>query len=72
MRRLLSLTSALVALKLAAANGNTASTIVSPDINTPQTRQTWGDFDINTNYYEVTPDTGRTVEVYTAFNYSDQ
>jgi hypothetical protein len=34
-----------------------------PVNNDPQHRQRWGDFDINTNYYEVTPDTGRTVEV---------
>jgi hypothetical protein len=34
-----------------------------PCNNGPHNRQRWGDFDINTNYYEVTPDTGRTVEV---------
>jgi hypothetical protein len=26
-------------------------------------RQDWGEYDIYTNYYEVTPDTGRTIEV---------
>jgi hypothetical protein len=31
--------------------------------NGPRSRQRWGDFDIHTNYYEVTPDTGRIVEV---------
>jgi len=34
-----------------------------PCNNGPQNRQRWGDFDINTNYYEVTPDTRRIVEV---------
>jgi hypothetical protein len=33
-------------------------------VNSPTDRQCWGEFDINTNYYEVTPDTGRTVEVH--------
>jgi len=32
-------------------------------VNSPQNRQCWGDFDINTDYYANTPDTGRTVEV---------
>ena len=26
-------------------------------------RSSWGHYDIHTNYYEVVPDTGRTVEV---------
>ena len=37
--------------------------------NGPQDRQCWGEFDINTNYYEVTPVTGNTVEVITLFTY---
>jgi hypothetical protein len=41
-----------------------------PCVNSPQNRQCWGEFDINTDYYEVTPDTGRTVEVH-AHNASD-
>jgi hypothetical protein len=36
-------------------------------INSPTDRQCWGEFDINTNYYEITPDTGRTVEVSTFY-----
>lgn len=32
-------------------------------VNSPENRQCWGDFDINTDYYANTPDTGRTVEV---------
>jgi hypothetical protein len=36
-----------------------------PTTNTPEDRQSWGDFDISTNYYNVTPDTGCTVEVIT-------
>jgi hypothetical protein len=35
--------------------------------NGPQSRQCWGSFDINTDYYEVTPDTGNTVEVPKSF-----
>ena len=38
-------------------------------LNTPENRQSWGSFDINTNYYEVTPDTGRTVEVESLRNF---
>ncbi|KAM7189733.1 laccase-2 [Rhypophila sp. PSN 637] len=30
--------------------------------NTPTSRNCWGDFSIDTNYYDVTPNTGRTVE----------
>ncbi|KAK0612001.1 multicopper oxidase-domain-containing protein [Immersiella caudata] len=30
--------------------------------NTPTSRQCWGEYSLDTNYYEVTPDTGRTVE----------
>ncbi|KAK3370939.1 multicopper oxidase-domain-containing protein [Lasiosphaeria ovina] len=30
--------------------------------NTPTSRNCWGDFSIDTNYYDVVPDTGRTVE----------
>jgi len=30
--------------------------------NTPTSRNCWGNFSIDTNYYDVTPDTGRTVE----------
>jgi len=32
-------------------------------VNSPSNRQCWGDFDINTDYYANTPNTGRTVEV---------
>jgi hypothetical protein len=32
-------------------------------VNSPENRQCWGEFDINTDYYAITPDTGRTVEV---------
>jgi hypothetical protein len=31
--------------------------------NGPQSRECWGEFDINTNYYDVIPNTGNTVEV---------
>ncbi|KAK3314568.1 Cupredoxin [Apodospora peruviana] len=30
--------------------------------NTPTSRQCWGNFSIDTNYYDVVPDTGKTVE----------
>jgi hypothetical protein len=36
----------------------------TPCVNCPTDRQCWGDFDINTNYYQNTPDTGVTKEVY--------
>jgi hypothetical protein len=36
----------------------------TPCVNRPTDRQCWGDFDINTNYYQNTPDTGVTKEVY--------
>lgn len=32
-------------------------------VNGPQDRQCWGEFDINTDYNKVVPDTGTTVEV---------
>ena len=35
-------------------------------VNSPSNRQCWGAFDINTDYYSNTPDTGRTVEVKTS------
>jgi hypothetical protein len=35
-------------------------------VNSPSNRQCSGDFDINTDYYSNTPDTGRTVEVKTS------
>src|SRR5277367_121906 len=35
----------------------------TPCINSPTDRQCWGKYDINTDYYDVTPDTGVTVEV---------
>ena len=30
--------------------------------NTPTSRNCWGNFSIDTNYYDISPDTGRTVE----------
>jgi len=30
--------------------------------NTPKSRHCWGEYSLDTNYYEVTPDTGRTAE----------
>jgi hypothetical protein len=33
-------------------------------VNCPTDRQCWGEFDIHTNYYENTPDTGVTKEVF--------
>ena len=71
MRRLSGLVLAITALADVIAN-TVASPIISPDINTPETRQSWGNFDIHTNYYEVTPDTGRTVEVNTHSNFSER
>ena len=70
MPRLISVVLAAATSAIVAANCNTSTPIVSPDTNTPETRQSWGNFDINTNYYEVTPDTGRTVEVKTPIDYS--
>jgi hypothetical protein len=35
-----------------------------PCVNCPADRQCWGNYNINANYYENTPDTGRTEEVY--------
>lgn len=32
-------------------------------VNSPTNRQCWGMYDISTDYYSVTPDTGHTVEV---------
>lgn len=32
-------------------------------VNSPENRQCWGEFDINTDYNVVVPDTGTTVEV---------
>jgi hypothetical protein len=32
-------------------------------MNSPENRQCWGEYDINTDYYKNTPYTGRTVEV---------
>jgi hypothetical protein len=32
-------------------------------VNSPTDRQCWGDYNINTDYYETTPDTGVTVTV---------
>jgi hypothetical protein len=31
-------------------------------VNSPTNRQCWGQYDINTNYYDVIPDTGHTAE----------
>jgi len=50
-------------LVVSASNCNSAFQPTPETLNGPENRQSWGDFDINTNYYEVTPDTGRTVEV---------
>jgi len=72
MRTLLGLVLAITALADVTANSNAASPIISSDINTPETRQSWGNFDVHTNYYEVTPDTGRTVEVNTHSNFSER
>lgn len=36
---------------------------VSSCENTATSRGCWGEYDINTDYYEVTPDTGATKEV---------
>jgi hypothetical protein len=47
----------------ASASSHSNWQVGCPCNNRPQNRQRWGDFDINTNYYEVTPDTARTVEV---------
>lgn len=38
-----------------------------PCINDPQNRQCWGTFDINTDYHEITPNTGNTVQVINVF-----
>lgn len=32
--------------------------------NTPKSRQCWGFYDVDTDYYKTTPETGRTVEVF--------
>jgi len=45
--------------------GNSTQPSSSACSNGPEDRQCWGEFDINTNYYDVTPDTGNTVEVIT-------
>jgi hypothetical protein len=58
-RRRSSLTYCLVILSLIA--GVSATELC---VNSPENRQCWGEFDIDTDYYEVTPDTGRTVEVH--------
>src|SRR5271156_3466210 len=42
---------------------NSSQTATTGCVNSPDDRQCWGDFDINTNYYDVTPDTGNTVVV---------
>lgn len=66
MRRLLGAALALAALVDADSNSYSGSTPAVETLNTPQNRQCWGDYDIHTDYYEVTPDTGRTVEVFSA------
>ena len=38
--------------------------IAGATVTSSPCRQQWGEYDINTNYYSVTPDTGRTVKVY--------
>lgn len=35
-------------------------------VNSPNDRQCWGEYNIDTNYYETTPDTGETREVISA------
>jgi hypothetical protein len=60
------LVAAILAVTAAVKGDTNAYTNSQPSpetLNTPQNRQSWGTFDINTNYYEITPDTGRTVEV---------
>jgi hypothetical protein len=36
--------------------------------NTATSRSCWGDYDLDTDYYEVTPDTGVTREVWRFFS----
>jgi hypothetical protein len=42
---------------------SSASPSSSQCVNSPTDRQCWGDYNINTDYYETTPDTGVTVTV---------
>ena len=49
-------------LVVSASNCNSAFQPTPETLNGPENRQSWYS-DINTNYYGVTPDTGRTVEV---------
>ncbi|KAK3393518.1 lcc2, laccase [Podospora didyma] len=65
----------ILSLLAAAVGSSTALSIPLHDLeahlqprqaceNTPTSRRCWGDFNIDTDYYTVTPDTGETVEVW--------
>jgi hypothetical protein len=67
MRSLVGVVLALATLVNADSNRYSGSLPTPETLNTPETRDSWGPYDINTNYYEITPDTGRTVEVVPQF-----
>jgi len=46
------------------ANSHHVSTAHRGCENTPSSRRCWGDYDIDTDYYNVFPDTGKVVEVW--------
>lgn len=58
---------ALMGLTLAASGAIAAplesSTLSKRCVNSATDRTCWGDYDINTDYYNVVPNTGNTVEV---------
>jgi len=54
----------LLALSMMAVALPSNTTSKLPCVNCPTNRQCWGKYDINTDYYKITPDTGRTVEVF--------
>lgn len=51
-----------------AQENSSLSSPASSCVNGPQSRHCWGSFDISTDYYQVIPDTGNTVEVHKGFN----
>jgi len=59
--------SSRVSSKPSSSKPVSSSPSFTPCVNSPTNRQCWGDYDINTNYYQVIPDTGVTREVQSTF-----
>src|SRR5271156_4017394 len=46
-----------------ASSSSSPQSSSTPCVNSPTDRQCWGQYNINTDYYATTPDTGKTREV---------